>query len=155
MQNLSFIILHFPMISQWTTYNGRAYRQKIRDMRVSLNAMGRFDINAQAMAALGNPPAVELLFDEVNKRIGLRPCDLEQPNAHPLIQSHRGGRRRLFAALFLRRFEIRISMTVIFPGVFVNPEGILVLDVKKAILSPPRRRLPILTPDGSRRFLDP
>ncbi len=131
------------MITHWTTYNGIAYTKKIADLRVSLNKAGKFDINAKAVEALGNPEAVELLFDEVNKRIGLRPAEPEQPNAHPLIIHDRGARRRLFAARFLRRFGINNSMTIIFAHPYVNAEGILVLDLKKTIAVPPKKRYTI------------
>ena len=128
------------MITHWTTYNGIAYAKTISDLRVSLNKAGKFEINARAVHALGNPDAVELLFDEVNKRIGLRPADPEQPNAHPLIVHSPGAGRRLYAARFLRRFGINNSLTVIFTQPYINAEGILVLDLKKTIEIQPRKR---------------
>lgn len=51
--------------------------------------------------------------------------------------------RRLFAARFLRRFRLNNSMTIIFAHPYVNAGGILVLDLKKTIAVPPKKRYTI------------
>src|SRR2546429_6463552 len=53
---------------------------------VSLNPRGIIAMNRRAYAALGEPEAVNLLFDIDNLTIGLRPCGLLMPNAFVIAQ---------------------------------------------------------------------
>lgn len=50
---------------------------------VTVQKKGLIALNRAAYAMIGDPEAVELLWDEDRKIIGLRPSELTNPNAYP------------------------------------------------------------------------
>lgn len=50
---------------------------------VTLQKSGVLSVNRAAMALIGTPPQVELLWDGARQVIGLRPTDANNPNAYP------------------------------------------------------------------------
>lgn len=54
------------------------------DPTVTIQRRGTLSLNKSAQAALGDPDAVELLFDPEEKIIGLRPIDPRAPHAYPV-----------------------------------------------------------------------
>ena len=80
------------MNKQWETFEGRQYRTTARkEPRVTLGAKGTFYLNGIAYAAMGEPAAVEMLFDGNRRVIGLKPTDPTKRNAFA-IKHHGKGR---------------------------------------------------------------
>ncbi|NOT46633.1 MAG: hypothetical protein HOP17_02635 [Acidobacteria bacterium] len=69
------------MIKQWTTFHAPSMRTRKLRKRVTLGIKGDIRFNGAMFEALGRPTAIELLFDELNKTIGLRPGSLDMPHA--------------------------------------------------------------------------
>ncbi len=90
-------------------------------------------LNRIAYEALGTPPAVELMFDETLKIIGVKPIDARRPNAFPLKAKKGSQYRLIFASAFCTHFGIRIDRTVKFNSVDIDNEGVMTLEVANAI----------------------
>ncbi len=66
---------------------------------VTIQKRGLMSVNRAAYALLGEPKAVELLFDKDERVIGLRPVDESAPHAYPLRpQSSKSGSGPLMLA---------------------------------------------------------
>ncbi len=101
-------------------------------MRVSLNAKGRLCLNRFAYEEFGRPEAVELLVDERNSTIGLRPADGDLPHAYRIGDL---GRRRSYGFVcrhFLNDLRIATDKTVIFPTARIE-DGVLLLELKHRV----------------------
>jgi hypothetical protein len=111
---------------------------RTRKLRKRVTMGPRKDIifNGAVFEALGGPAAVELLFDEVQKNIGLRPADIELPNALPVSRFGTRHSYRVSAGRFCNHFGLGIPCRILFEDVFIDTDGILVLPLKKAIVAP-------------------
>jgi hypothetical protein len=58
---------------------------------ITLQARGNLSLNRKAYQELGEPETVELLYDEGQKIIGLRPVDPSTPHAYPVREMGRRG----------------------------------------------------------------
>jgi hypothetical protein len=81
---------------------------------VRIRARGTLSLNVAAFLSLGSPQAVELLFDQVARIIGLRPID--HHFAHPCLMgsSSTSGRGPHVVSVlaFLRYYELHLSQTL-------------------------------------------
>ena len=86
-----------------------------------------------AREALGFPKAVELLFDATTSRMGIRPVNPKQQNSR-LVYSKPDSKHATISVLaFCSRFNIKPEhRTIRFDDVYVDSEGILILDFKTA-----------------------
>ena len=73
------------------------------------------------------------MFDEARKVIGLKPTDPRRPNAFPVKPKTDSHHRTIHAGSFLTHFRIRPENTVLFQEVEIDNEGIMELDLAKAI----------------------
>lgn len=65
-------------------FEGRPFADDREQPRVTLGRKGVILLNAAACAHLKGPTAVKLMFDENQKRIGIKPADPREPNAFRL-----------------------------------------------------------------------
>lgn len=124
-----------PVIEHWTKFEGTSIAARRRQIRVTLGTKKDFHFNPCAFEALGEPEAVEMYFDEGLKRIGFKKCDPSLPNAFHMVKKTRSSFRAISAATFCNRFGIRAHTRVIFEGAYVNPDGLLVIDLKKTVIA--------------------
>jgi len=121
------------MIKHWTKFEGCPYGAERDQARVTLNKKKVFLLNPPAYNALGDPAAVEMLFDEARKVIGLKPTDPQRRNAFRL-KPKKGGRFKVItASAFCTHFGIEVERTVLFEHVNMDSEGVLMLDMAKTI----------------------
>lgn len=81
---------------------------------VTLQKTGILSINRAAMALIGTPPQVELLWDSARQVIGLRPTDPENPNAYPARpQNAKEGKGPILvaAATFAQYYKIETGVS--------------------------------------------
>lgn len=95
---------------------------------VSINRFGVIVLNRRAIAALGQPKTVSLLFDGDNGAIGLKPCKAIMPNAFPLVPRGRCGNQIIRALAFCKEHEIDPSGTIRFLNAEMEND-VLVLDL--------------------------
>lgn len=120
------------MISHWTRFEGKPYGADQDALRVTLGPKKAIMLNEVAYEALGSPAAVEFMFDENRKAIGLKPIDPRRSNAFP-IKPKKGSRLRVIrAAAFCTHVGINVDRTMLFNDVDIDNEGVMRLEIAKA-----------------------
>jgi hypothetical protein len=76
---------------------------------LSIQRKGIFALNHAAFAALGEPNAVELLFDREVKIIGLRPGNPASPIAYPVRPNAKGTSHLVSGTSFCKHYDIDTS----------------------------------------------
>lgn len=127
------------MIKQWDLFTETANSRRADSIRVSLSKRSIFAINQLGYEALDKAEAVELLYDKVNKLIGMRKCSLELPNAFKLRQQGKSKSYYVRARAFCTFYKIKVKNTVVFDDVEVDEDGILTLDMTKTTDVSPRK----------------
>jgi len=98
---------------------------------VTISKLGHLFFNRHALALLGDPIAVTLMYDRKRKIIGVMPSDRRRPNAFPLRrkdgEASRG--RMLHANNFCKHYAIRPTETLAFLNPEINHNGILILNL--------------------------
>ena len=121
------------MISHWTKFEGWPYGVERDQARVTLGPKKAIMLNEVAFEALGAPAAVELMFDEDRRVIGLKPVDLRRKNAFALKPKAGSRHRVIRAAAFCTHFGINVDRTVLFSEVDIDKDGVMTLEFGKAI----------------------
>jgi hypothetical protein len=65
---------------------------------------GSISLNASAIAAIGSPKAVELLYDKTNDWIGLRAAEVTSEHAYPVRPASKSGTSWLIAPIAFMDF---------------------------------------------------
>ena len=99
-------------------------------LKATINLRGHISWNRFTHERLGRPEAVKLLFDAANSRIGLQPAKPNTQNAYPIGPNGTHGGRVIRAYRLLNEHGIRLSEAVEFVNPQIDPEGILVLDLR-------------------------
>jgi len=103
---------------------------------VTMNPKGVIAMSRVTYDRMGAPKAFQVLFDTVNNRIGLKPAALTARNAYPVrVHSARGG-KRLNVHRLTQEFTISLPQTVRFYDADTDEDGILILDLRTARISP-------------------
>lgn len=103
---------------------------------VTMNPKGYIVLGKAVYKRLGEPPAFLLLFDAVNNRIGIKPTGRGIKNAYPATISGRHGGRLIRAFRLMAEFGIVIKETLQFYDAEIDQDGILILDLRSARVSP-------------------
>ena len=85
---------------------------------------------------LDEPPAFLILFDKVNSRIGLQPAALSTRDAYPVRGRGACGGKMVRGHRLTREYRIKLAQTVEFGDADIDEDGILVLDLRTAKISP-------------------
>ena len=107
-------------------------------LRITLNSKGVMLFNKRAYEAMGSPGGAELMFDEEQNTIGLRPRDLRFQNAFPFkVKKHSPTKqyhyRTISASPFCKQFDIRPKTTILFTTPDLDNDGVLLLDLNTAV----------------------
>lgn len=112
-------------------------------IRVTMNAKAGFYLNGVALKALGDPDAVQLMFDRRQATIGIIRASVEKKGAYLLkrkaAQGPVGG-KFFYATSFCNKFKIHSKEAMLFLDAQVNRDGILILDLNQVISA--RKRKP-------------
>ena len=126
------------MARKWTIYYGGPNGGVRMAIRITMNSRGVLLFNKRAWEACGKPPAAELMFDEVENVIGLRPRDIRYQNAFPFKNTNSARHRKyeyriVHTAAFCKHFDIRPKSTILFANPDMENDGTLLLDLKTAV----------------------
>ena len=110
---------------------------KSRDrIRVTISRDHTIYLNPVAIKALGDPDAVQLMFDRKQSVIGILRTSIEKKGAYRL-QKKAVGRptsgRYFYAVSFCRKFKIHPKETTLFTDAQINRDGILILDLNQVV----------------------
>jgi len=102
-------------------------------------------MNRRGFERLGSPKAFLILYDAANHAVGLKPATPLTRNSYPVGNSGKHGGRRVNIYRLLTEQKIRIDQTLEFPDAEIDEDGILVLNLRTAVISNralrhPRRR---------------
>ena len=120
-----------PAPFEFEVFDRRATRY-VKTPELTIQAAGSISLNAAAFEALGEPEAVEFLYDTKRKIIGLRPVDSSVAHAYPLRGVGKGGTGRTYVAsprAFFAYFEIPIGTPVRRDVAVVD--GVLIVDLNQ------------------------
>jgi hypothetical protein len=104
-------------------------------VRASMNPKGHIVINRVTHQTLGEPAAFLILYDRVNMRIGLKPASLSTRNAYPALKSNRSGAKLVYGYRLMREHRINLEHPIQFDDARIDEDGILLLDLRTAIVS--------------------
>ena len=126
------------MARKWTVYEGGPNGGERMALRITLNSRGVMLFNKRAYEAMGSPGAVELLFDEGENVIGLKPRDLRFQNAFPFKSKDHGKSKKysyriLSLSPFCQHFDIKPRSTILFTRPDMDNDGTLLLDLSTAV----------------------
>lgn len=113
----------------WTVFDRRV-AAKDGEALVTLQRRGTFGLNAAARAAIGEPEAVELLYDPDKRLIGFRPVDARLPHAYALRKQGGSNAWLVAGQAFTKRFGIATDTAMRYETTI--DDGVLVVDLKTA-----------------------
>ncbi len=119
------------MIKHWTKFPGRPHGRFRRDgVRVTMSPKGSLYMNSKAWGLLGQPRAVEMVFDKPRAVIGLIPADPELPEAFPVKDKQGTKGKQIHASAFCTHFLIKMMRTGLFNEIEVDADGIMSLSLE-------------------------
>jgi hypothetical protein len=89
----------------WTLFDKRSV-PLIKRPEVTLQTKGTFSLNASAHHALGDPEALELLYDADQRVIGFRAAPAEAAHAYPIRPVGKGKTYIVSGRAFVQHFNI-------------------------------------------------
>ncbi len=105
-------------------------------MYVTMNPKGMIAMSRMTYDRMGAPKAFQVLFDVVNNRIGLKPAALTTRNAYPVRVHSANGGKKLNVFRLTQEFRISLPQTVRFYDADTDEDGVLILDLRTAKISP-------------------
>lgn len=99
---------------------------------VTMNRKGVIAMSKNTYRLLDMPPAVLLLYDRKNCRIGIKPTGKNMRNAYPVLVASPSGGKKINAFRLIREYSIDLPATVKFPDAEIDDDGILRLDLRTA-----------------------
>ena len=108
-------------------FDKRAIPMKKRP-QVTIQAKGTLSFNASAHHLLGEPKAVELLYDREERIIGFRSTEPDSLNAYPMRPVSAGGNFVVAGIAFLKYYDIPFGVPVRYEADF--NDGVLMVDLK-------------------------
>ena len=118
------------MHDDWVPFEGRPFGRKSYDkLRVTLNKRNMFYLNPQAHEALGQPEAVEFLFNEELEAIGMRPAHPQLESAFRVTERKAGSWHGyvIQAAAFLQHYKLKVDGTRQFNKITIDRHGLMTL----------------------------
>ena len=103
---------------------------------VTLNPRGHLVLGRHAVAALGEPKRVKVLYDAFNNRLGLRRVPEQTPKSFGLAKRGSHGARVVHIYGVLATEDIKVPETIHFQDAYFDEqENALVLDLRTARVS--------------------
>lgn len=118
----------------WEEFKLAADVREPTTANASINPRGVISLNAIAWEALEKPEAVILLYDKLNRVIGLKPCHPRLDNAVPVRKKYRSKEDRVVirAIALCRYYEITPAATLRFRNPTIDRSGTMELDLRDA-----------------------
>ena len=119
----------------WKRFPGRPNTNKANadELRVTMRPDLTIYLNKAAFEALERPDAVELIYEEQQRVIGMLLGDTTAANHFPISYNDKNKVRCIHAAAFCRHFGIKIDKTILFHSAGLDDEKILRLELKETV----------------------
>jgi hypothetical protein len=115
----------------WELFTGRHTRYE-QEAMVSIQTRGNMSLNAAAWKALGRPEAVELLWNESQRLVGIRAADPQAEHAYALRSVERATTHILSFIAFAQTYGIPIDTEAARRYAAEVRDNMLIIDLKKA-----------------------
>lgn len=112
----------------WKVYDRKSKPRVVQPL-VTLQAAGTFSVNEASYEELGRPSQVELLYDEDEQLVGLRPADEQSPHSYPIKPQPNGRTFQTGGKAFCNYFGIPIGQARRFSAQM--EDGVLTIDLKE------------------------
>jgi hypothetical protein len=112
----------------WETFKRRSAPVSKQPL-VTIQKRGTMSFNGAAYAALGEPAALELLFDRTEQLVGFRAAEPATPDAYALRKQGRAANYIVSGQAFTQYFEIATDTARRYPAEL--RDGVLVVDLKQ------------------------
>ena len=103
---------------------------------VTMNRKGEIVLNGTAYRRMGEPAAFLLMYNQPNSLIALKPTAASMKNAYPVAKYDRRNGRVIRAFRLLNDYNIKLPDTVEFRDTEIDQDGVLILDLRTARVSP-------------------
>jgi hypothetical protein len=103
-------------------------------MYVTMNRKGHIVMNRRTYESVGSPEAFLLMYDPPTKRIGLKPVELNEPDAYRACPSGRHGGKLVRGYRLIQENGVEVLETIQFHDAKIDND-ILILDLKTARVS--------------------
>jgi len=103
---------------------------------VTMNRKGEIVLNGTAYKRTGEPAAFLLMYNQPNSLIALKPTAEQIKDAYPARKHGRRNGRVIRAFRLLQECKIKLPDTVEFRDAEIDQDGVLVLDLRTARVSP-------------------
>jgi hypothetical protein len=127
---------HFNSLNRWTVLPRGDVRPQYSRNHVSLNKKGWFSIGAKTHQRLGSPACYLIKLDEGNNLLALEPATRDTKNAYPARGVSDRGAKRVCAFRLITEWGIKPRETIEFVKPRIDPDGVLILNMKNIRLSP-------------------
>ncbi|HEV3231901.1 MAG TPA: hypothetical protein VG245_06585 [Candidatus Dormibacteraeota bacterium] len=97
---------------------------------VTIQKKGIFAFNHAAYVALGEPQAVQLLFDKANRVVGFRASDPDDPHVNAVRDNAKHTTHMVPGTAFTKHYGIPTDIARRWPA-RINGDGILTIDLKE------------------------
>jgi len=101
-----------------------------------MNRKGEIVLNGTAYRRMGEPAAFLLMYNQPNSLIALKPTAASMKNAYPVAKYGRRNGRVIRAFRLLNDYNIKLPDTVEFRDTEIDQDGVLILDLRTARVSP-------------------
>lgn len=89
---------------------------RVKQPLVSLQRKGVFTLNRAAFVALGEPEAVQLLFDPGERVVGFRAADPGEANSYAVRVTEPSGSYAVSGVAFVKHYEIPLDVARRWPA---------------------------------------
>ena len=127
---------HFKSLNRWKVLPRGDVKPQHSRNHVSLNKKGWFNIGQKTHQRMGSPAYYLIKLDEENNLIGLEPAVSEMKNAYPVSGFRDRGSKVIRAFRLSTEWGIRPPDTIEFIKPRIDPDGVLILNMRNIRLSP-------------------
>lgn len=128
------------MKHNWKTCTLDSTKARWSGFHITMNPSGVIYLNGSAMKALNDGERFELLYDDANNTIGLRPSNSLNKNASKAAVKGKHGGKKIRAFRLLQEFQIKLKDTVRFLEPEVDDDGVMILDLRQTTSNSIRKR---------------
>jgi len=123
-----YLVYMGDIMPRWETFKRRS-APVTKQPLVTLQKRGTMSLNGAAYEALGEPAALELLYDDTERLVGFRPVDPSTPHAYAPRRQGRAANYIVSGSAFTKYFDIETDVARRYPAQLVD--GVLVVDLKQ------------------------
>ena len=121
---------------EWKVVPRNEIRPADTRVYVTMNRRGEIVMNGTAYRRVGEPAAFLVMYNQPNSLIALKPTAVAMRDAYPARKNGRSNGRVIRVLRLLNDHNIKLPDTVEFLDAEIDMDGVLILDLRTARVSP-------------------